>query len=612
MLQPRSIPDHPTVIHQERTLRHTNLRHLLPNFWKPWLIVLAGLAVTSIGCTDKAVVPPEGVIKPEPRRYLGDSTDESATPKSGRNWWVDGTEASGIKFTYQNGRDGGHFTILESVGGGAALLDFDQDGDLDLFIPGGGSISTSKPVEISGVPAGLFRNQGDGKFTDVSDLVESNKKPLYSHGAFVADYNRDGYLDVLVTGYGGCRLLRNHEGQRFVDATSSAKLESSDWTTAAAWADADHDGWADLMIVGYVQWNGDVDSFCGDTQTKTRDVCPPQNYPGTRQRLFRNNRDGTFSEIPNAFGPDATGKGLGVVATDLNDDGWVDFYVANDQVANQLYLGGPNFPWQDVGVAAGVSGSEFGAPEGSMGVDAADYDGDGRPDLWVTNYELEDNSLYQNHGQNQFSHATVRAGLGGNGRPYVGFGTGFADFDMDGWLDLFVINGHVLYTTGRSAYLEPPILLHNIPSGSQRRFKDVSLENGGPWFQKRIAGRGAAVGDLDNDGDLDLVVVRQNEPVSILINQLQPTDWVRLDLRGTTSDPDAIGAVVRSQFDGREIVRHIRSGSGYLSQFDQRILLPAKDAIDITVTWPAGKTERFRNLKPRATHRIQEGMGESP
>lgn len=593
-------------------MRHTNLRHLLPTSWRPWSIVLAWLAVTSIGCSDKVVAPPEDTMRPEPRRYLGDSTDEHVTPNSGRSWWVDETDTSGVKFTYRNGREGGHFTILESVGGGAALLDFDQDGDLDIFISGGGSISTSKPLEISGVPAGLFRNQGDGKFTDVSDLVESSKKSLYLHGAFVADYNRDGYPDILVTGYGGCRLLKNQEGQRFVDVTSSARLEASDWTTAAAWADVDRDGWADLMIVGYVQWNGDVDSFCGDTQTKTRDVCPPQNYPGTRQHLFRNNRDGTFSEIPNAFGPDATGKGLGVVAADLNDDGWVDFYVANDQVANHLYLGGPNFPWQDVGVAAGVSGSEFGAPEGSMGVDAADYDGDGRPDLWVTNYELEDNSLYQNRGQNQFSHATVRAGLGGNGRPYVGFGTGFADFDMDGWLDLFVINGHVLYSTGRSAYLEPPILLHNVPSGSQRRFKDVSIENGGPWFQKRIAGRGAAVGDLDNDGDLDLVVVRQNEPVSILINQLQPTDWVRLDLRGTTSDPDAIGAVVRSQVEGHEIVRHIRSGSGYLSQFDQRILLPAKEAIDITVTWPAGKTERFRSLKPRATHRIQEGMGESP
>ena len=571
------------------------------------------LVLTSINCTDKVTAPPKSSSSvPDERRYLGDSTDNIVAPKPGRAWWVDETDRSGIRFVYQNGRDGGHFTILESVGGGAALLDFDQDGDVDVFIPGGGSISTSKPIEILGLPAGLFSNQGDGKFTDVSNLVESIPRPCYSHGAFASDYNRDGYPDVLVTGYQGCQLLKNEQGKRFVDVTTSAKLDSPEWTTAAAWADVDRDGWADLMTVGYVQWNNEVDAFCGDTQTKTRDVCPPQNYAATRQHLFRNNRDGTFTEIANAFGSDAIGKGLGVVATDVNDDGWVDFYVANDQVANQLYLGGPTFPWHDSGVAAGVSGSEFGAPEGSMGVDAADYDGDGRPDLWVTNYELEDNSLYQNRGQNQFSHATVRAGLGGNGRPYVGFGTGFADFDMDGWLDLFVINGHVLYSTGRSAYLEPPILLHNVPAGTQRRFKDVSIEHGGPWFQKRIAGRGAAVGDLDNDGDLDLIVVRQNEPVSVLINQLQPADWVRLDLRGTTSDPDAIGSVVKAQIEGREIVRHIRSGSGYLSQFDQRIHLPVKEAVDITVTWPTGKSERFSRLKPRATHRIQEGTGESP
>jgi hypothetical protein len=226
--------------------------------------------------------------------------------------------------------------------------------------------------------------------------------------------------------------------------------------------------------------------------------------------LFVNNRDGAFREIDNPFAGSATGKGLGIVSVDLNGDNWIDFYVANDQVENHLYLGGPEFPLRETAVTAGVAGSEFGVAEGSMGVDAGDYDGDGRPDLFVTNYELEDNSLYQNQGQGLFSHATVRSGLGGAGRPFVGFGTGFADFDLDGWLDLFAINGHVLYETGRSSYLQPSLLFRNEPSGSSRRFRDVTREEGGAWFKGRYAGRGASVADLDNDGDLDLIVVQQN------------------------------------------------------------------------------------------------------
>jgi hypothetical protein len=330
--------------------------------------------------------------------------------------------------------------------------------------------------------------------------------------------------------------------------------------------------------------------------------------------LFVNNRDGTFREIDNPFAGSATGKGLGIVSVDLNGDNWIDFYVANDQVENHLYLGGPEFPLRETAVTAGVAGSEFGVAEGSMGVDAGDYDGDGRPDLFVTNYELEDNSLYQNQGQGLFSHATVRSGLGGAGRPFVGFGTGFADFDLDGWLDLFAINGHVLYETGRSSYLQPSLLFRNEPSGSSRRFRDVTREEGGAWFKGRYAGRGASVADLDNDGDLDLIVVQQNLPVSLLFNQTQPTAWLQVQLRGTVSDPDAIGAAVHYSFQGRELVRHIRSGAGYLSQFDQRILFPAKetDSPEVTVHWLTGKIEAFRNLKLRETNIIEEGSGESP
>lgn len=523
------------------------------------------------------------------------------------DWFSDETPRSGIDFKYQTGRDAQRYTILETVGGGVGMIDYDLDDDLDLFFPGGGRISSS---QISGVASRLYRNDGELRFSDVSHAVGLEAAGDYSHGCAVADYNRDGYPDLFVTCYGRSRLYHNERGERFSDVTEAAGLVVDDWSTAAAWADVDRDGWPDLYVANYLTWSPGNGEFCGDRQRQIRDVCPPQNYPPAQDRLFHNRHDGTFEEVTTRAGLSGQGKGLGVVAADFDEDGWIDFYVANDAGPNHLYRGAASFRLREVGLASGTAVNEYGAAEGSMGVDFGDYNGDGRGDLWVTNFEREDNSLYRNDGGGGFTHATVAAGLAGVGRHYVGFGTGLIDFDADGWLDLFVIDGNVFYTLGQAPFAQPAFLFRNL---SGERFSDVS-GSGGPFFAVPHAGRGAAAGDLDNDGLPDLVVIDLDQGARILRNRNRSTSWLRLRLRGTASEPDAVGAKVECAYEGRQVSRWVCSGSGYLSQFDQRVLLPAADdgPVDVTVTWLGGRKEQFRHLPVRQTVELVEGEGVLP
>ena len=577
------------------------------------LVQIVAICALVCGCERSAPPSPAGKnaeISPiESTNTLPSDAGPPPAPREARadDWFEDVTERSGVRFTYRNGEDGRQYTILETVGGGVAMIDYDNDDDLDLFFPGGGRISSS-PLKISGLPGALYRNDGDFKFVDVTAEAGLADAAGYTHGCAVADFDRDGFPDLFVTGYGCGRLYRNNGRGSFEDVSASAGLALDSWSTAAAWADLDRDGWPELFVANYLAWKPSDNEPCNDSASGIRDVCPPQNYPGVSDQLFHNRNGQTFEDITDAAGIRRADKGLGVLAADVDEDGWIDFYVANDVLANRLYLGRGGLKFEERGALSGTAASEYGAPEGSMGVDFGDYNGDGRGDLWVVNFEMEDNSLYRNDGGDSFTHATVLAGLGGRCRPLVGFGTGFADFDSDGWLDLYVINGHVYYRVGRSPYRQPAFLFRNFSKGL---FADVS-ESAGPYFSVPHAGRGAAVGDLDNDGALDLVIVHQNEPVALLRNCQPPEHWLRIKLRGEACDREAIGAKVTFEHGGRSLVRFVRSGAGYLSQSDLRILFPVSesDALDVSVVWPGGKREVFRGLSSGKTNVLAEGTGE--
>ncbi|MCA9143499.1 MAG: CRTAC1 family protein [Planctomycetales bacterium] len=593
---------------------------LFPNRFLCQLLLLCGMmSIVAIGCeTNETSTKEEEGLGPHTSPVTEaaltglDSLDEKALPMPSRalqpgDWFEDVTDRTGIRVGYQNGREADLYTIVETVGGGVAMIDYDQDGDLDLFIPGGGRI-TGPPPRFEGLPSALYRNDGEFRFVDVTAQAGLEIAGDYSLGCAVGDYDQDHFPDLLVTCYGTSRLYHNNRAGGFEDVTTTSGLSLDGFYTSAVWADVDRDGWEDLYIAGYVRCEGSEDINCIEAIRGVRDTCGPWHYPPLGDRLYRNRRDGTFVDITEGSGVRKDGKGLGVLATDIDRNGWIDFYVANDTVANHLYLGRADAKFDETGLVAGVSVGYAGTPEGSMGVDIGDFDGDGRGDLFVTNFEMEDNALYRAVSETSFADRTLQANLGDTCRRYVGFGTGFADFDLDGWLDLFVINGNVHYATGRTSYLQPAFIFQN--RGGY--FENVS-NRAGPYFSVAHAGRGAAVGDLDDDGSLDLVIVHQNQPVTLLRNRLEQKGWARVSLRATDSAPNAVGATVMAEHGGRTLVRHVRAGSGYLSHFDQRILLPAVDdqPQQINVRWPSGRQEVFTNVPLRETTELVEGTGQN-
>jgi hypothetical protein len=536
------------------------------------------------------------------------------------------TESSGVNLTYRNGEESDHATILESLGGGAALLDYDGDGLLDIFLTGGGQFTGADKKTISGLPCKLFKNLGSNQFRDVTAEAGLDKRAggmpwFYSHGAAVADYDRDGWPDLLVTGWRHLALFHNvpidaagpAKGRRFEDVTASAGLDKDiTWTTSAAFGDLDGDGWPDLYVCQYVNWSFANNPVCGDEIHQ--DVCPPKSFSGLPHKLYRNHGDGRFLDVSATAGLAPAGrnssKGLGVLLVDLDGDGKPDIYVANDTVKKFLYLNHSTVGQvrlQEVGMASGAALDDQGNANGSMGVDAGDYDGSGKPALWVTNYENELHGLYRNEirpGQVAFHFHTLLTGLAAAGQRYVAWGTSFVDVDLDGWEDLFVANGHVMRYPRRNHMprKQPPLLFANRGG----KFRDISRRLGS-YGQKNYLGRGVAFGDLDNDGRTDLVISHMNEPAALLRGiGGAGRHWLGVQLLGK-NHADIVGTKVELQVGERTLTRFAKGGGSYLSSSDRRLLFGLASETKpgrLTVTWPNGRKQHFERLDADRYHRI--------
>lgn len=509
-------------------------------------------------------------------------------------FFEDFTQQSGVRFSFSSGHDAGHHTLLEWVGGGVAILDYDADGRSDLFFPGGGFFEGR---QIRGKPPSLWRGFGDATFENATTDALLPPSPWYTHGCSVGDFDNDGFPDVLVTGYGGLQLFRNQGDGTFVEVAEAAGLDDNLWSTSAAWADFDGDGYLDLYVAHYLDWSFDNHPKCYG-KGGNPDACPPKQFTALPDVAYRNHADGTFGEATVEFGFRGQGKGLGVVAADLDLDGDTDVYVGNDTTNNFLYLNAGAGEFHETGVLSGVSGDDLGQANGSMGVDVGDFNLDGLPDLWAANYVQESFALYKNIGQANFQHVSRRTGIAALGGLFVGFGTAFADFDRDGDEDIIVANGHVLAHPFSAPVQQLPILLANSGGRSFHRLQ-FSPAN---YFSQPHLGRGLAVGDLDDDGDLDVVVSDLWNSATVLLNRsANQNRWFRVRLIGKDCNRDAVGAVATIETDSGDILRFVKGGGSYLSQHDLRLHWGVPEGVEIralNILWPNGNNEKI--LNPRS------------
>ena len=546
------------------------------------------------------------------------STQTQSPPSAGSaESFIDVTQRLGVNFQYRSSHTSRKY-LLETMGAGVGLFDYDNDGRLEIFLVNGAPLADPTPKGTVPQKADsqywnrLYHQKSDGTFEDVTEKA-GLQGAGYGMGVAVGDYDNDGFEDLYVTAYGGNRLYHNNGNGTFTDVTSKAGVAGSGWSTSAAWVDLDGDGFLDLIVLRYLDWDFD-DVWCGEHKEGYRAYCHPDYFKPIAPLVYHNNKDGTFTEIAQKVGMGKPGKGLGVAIADYDRDGNVDLFIANDSTPEFLYRNKKDGTFEEVGLASGTAVDIDGQTYAGMGVDFADYNNDGLPDIVVTDLANQRYPLYQNNGDGTFTYSSQSLGIGQMTLSHSGWGIRFLDYDNDGWKDLLIAQGHDLDTIELEHpnlhYREPMLLARNTGHG----FMDVSAQSGSVFSQPWV-GRGMAIGDIDNDGRLDAIVTTNDGPPHILHNETSTRNhWILLKLVGHKSNRDAIGAEVTLVTSAGSEYATVSSAGSYLSASDKRVhfgLGRATIAQTIEIRWPSGIKQAIQNIPGDQILQIDE-PAESP